>query len=285
MAVEPVDFRKGIDGLVAVCRQRLQAEPMNGALIVFRSRRARSLKILAYDGQGFLLCCSCTGENLDDVLQHRDKERPPPLQMCDGLARNEPKVGTTTLACCLAHGRRGFVDVAADFPERCRYVLERVRTVYGVDAETKARGLSPAERLRLHQSQSQPVMEELHTWLEAQLRDKRVEPKSGLGEAIEYMLGHWVQLTRFLHEPEAPLENNLCERIWFAARRSQKWPAVVPTRKAITTFHVSANTHQALKRTSVNARVVSPERLITINSTMTSVAAKQSNASPKDRKT
>lgn len=153
------------------------------------------------------------GENLDDVLQHRDKERAPPLQMCDGLARNEPKVGTTTLACCLAHGRRGFVEVAADFPEQCRYVLERVRTVYGVDAETKARGLSPVERLRLHQSQSQPVMEELHTWLEEQMRDKRVEPNSGLGEAIEYMLGHWVQLTRFLHEPGAPLDNNLCERM------------------------------------------------------------------------
>jgi transposase len=56
VAVEPVDFRNGVDGLVAGCRQRLQAEPMSGALFVFRSRRARSLKILAYDGQGFLLC-------------------------------------------------------------------------------------------------------------------------------------------------------------------------------------------------------------------------------------
>lgn len=56
VAVEPVDFRKGIDGLVAVCRQRLQADPMSGALFVFGSRRRRSIKILAYDGQGFVLC-------------------------------------------------------------------------------------------------------------------------------------------------------------------------------------------------------------------------------------
>ena len=35
VAVEPVDFRKGIDGLVAVCRQRLQADPMSGALFIF----------------------------------------------------------------------------------------------------------------------------------------------------------------------------------------------------------------------------------------------------------
>ena len=50
VAVEPVDFRNGIDGLVAVCRQRLEADPMSGALFVFGSRRRRSIKMLAYDG-------------------------------------------------------------------------------------------------------------------------------------------------------------------------------------------------------------------------------------------
>jgi len=39
LAVEPVDFRKGIDGLVAVCRQKLTADPMAGALFVFSNRR------------------------------------------------------------------------------------------------------------------------------------------------------------------------------------------------------------------------------------------------------
>lgn len=56
VAVEPVDFRCGIDGLAAVCRQRLQADPMSGALFIFSSRRRHSIKILAYDGQGFVLC-------------------------------------------------------------------------------------------------------------------------------------------------------------------------------------------------------------------------------------
>lgn len=55
VAVDPVDFRNGIDGLVAVCRQRLQADPMGGALFIFSSRNRKSLKILAYDGQGFIL--------------------------------------------------------------------------------------------------------------------------------------------------------------------------------------------------------------------------------------
>jgi hypothetical protein len=56
LAVEPVDFRKGIDGLVQVCQQRLNTDPMGGALFVFSNRRRRALKILMYDGQGFWLC-------------------------------------------------------------------------------------------------------------------------------------------------------------------------------------------------------------------------------------
>jgi transposase len=56
LAVEPVDFRRGIDGLAALCRHQLQADPMGGALFVFRSRQRRSIKILVYDGQGFVLC-------------------------------------------------------------------------------------------------------------------------------------------------------------------------------------------------------------------------------------
>jgi len=56
LAVEPVDFRKGIDGLVQLIRQRLAMDPMAGALFVFSNRRRQALKILCYDGQGYWLC-------------------------------------------------------------------------------------------------------------------------------------------------------------------------------------------------------------------------------------
>ena len=56
LAVEPADFRKGIDGLAALCRHKLSSEPMEGAMFVFRSRSAKAIKILVYDGQGFWLC-------------------------------------------------------------------------------------------------------------------------------------------------------------------------------------------------------------------------------------
>ncbi len=56
VAVEPVDFRKGIDGLAALCRQVLSSDPLGGTLFVFCSRRRHAIKCLTYDGQGFWIC-------------------------------------------------------------------------------------------------------------------------------------------------------------------------------------------------------------------------------------
>jgi transposase len=55
VAVQPADFRKGIDGLAQVCKQQLQRDPFCGWVFVFRNRRATAVKVLVYDGQGFWL--------------------------------------------------------------------------------------------------------------------------------------------------------------------------------------------------------------------------------------
>jgi transposase len=55
VAIESVDGRKGIDGLVQLCREKLAADPFSGCVFVFRSRRATSIRLLVYDGQGFWL--------------------------------------------------------------------------------------------------------------------------------------------------------------------------------------------------------------------------------------
>lgn len=56
VAVEPADFRRGIDGLARLARETLASDPFSGCLFVFRNRRATAVKILVYDGQGFWLC-------------------------------------------------------------------------------------------------------------------------------------------------------------------------------------------------------------------------------------
>jgi transposase len=56
VAVEPADFRRGIDGIARLCREQLASDPFSGAAYVFRNRRGTAVKILVYDGQGFWLC-------------------------------------------------------------------------------------------------------------------------------------------------------------------------------------------------------------------------------------
>lgn len=56
VAVAPVDFRRGIDGLCRLCRELLSSDPFSGAVFVFRNQRGSGIKLLAYDGQGFWLC-------------------------------------------------------------------------------------------------------------------------------------------------------------------------------------------------------------------------------------
>lgn len=155
------------------------------------------------------------GENMADVLKRRAAELPAPIQMCDALSRNVPRLPDGVeilLANCLAHGRRQFVEVAANFPDQCRYVLEMLGRVYGHEAEARAQSLTLEQRLQLHQQRSGPVMEQLHHWLETQLAQKKTEPNSGLGKAITYLLRHWHPLTAFLRVAGAPLDNNLVER-------------------------------------------------------------------------
>jgi len=151
------------------------------------------------------------GENLARVLAERTSDLGPPIQMCDALSRNLPKPLAVIVGHCLAHARRHVVEVTPSFPAECRHILETLREVYHHDAEARAQGLSPDARLALHQTHSGPLMDQLHTWLTAQIDERRVEPNSSLGQAIAYLLNHWTPLTLFLRQPGAPLDN-LCER-------------------------------------------------------------------------
>jgi transposase len=152
------------------------------------------------------------GENLEDLLKKRHPHLDPPIQMCDALSRNLPKVLRTILANCLSHGRRKFVDLVSNFPRECVYVIEILAKVYHNDKIAKEHNMSAQQRLEFHQKESAPLMENLKSWLTEQIEEKRVEPNSGMGKAILYMLKHWEPLTLFLRVPKAPLDNNLCER-------------------------------------------------------------------------
>ncbi|MEJ2096648.1 MAG: IS66 family transposase [Deltaproteobacteria bacterium] len=152
------------------------------------------------------------GENFNELLKRRATGLAPPIQMCDGASRNGSEDFESIMANCLAHARRQFVEIVNSFPDECTYMIERLGKVYHHDAIAKEQKLSDDQRLFYHKKQSGPIMDELESWCRQQINEKIVEPNSGLGKAINYMLNRWEKLTRFLQIPGAPLDNNICER-------------------------------------------------------------------------
>lgn len=173
--------------------------------------------IVAEDNDGQKIALYYTGkrhagERLQDLLQRREEDLGPPIQMSDALSRNVPKAYATLLANCLAHGRRQFVDVEPDFPDEAHHVLEQLREVYRNDERAKNEGMSAEQRLAFHQRNSGPIMGRLRKWMREQIKSKNIEPNSGFGRSITYMCKHWAKLTLFLRVAGAPLDNNVAER-------------------------------------------------------------------------
>ncbi len=104
------------------------------------------------------------------------------------------------------------MDVEDHFPDECEHVINVLADVYHNDDQTKKQAMTPEQRLTYHQEHSGPLMAGLLSWLNKQLNGHLVEPNSGLGKAIAYMINHWPELTRFLKVPGALLDNNICER-------------------------------------------------------------------------
>jgi transposase len=152
------------------------------------------------------------GENMERILSLRDARLEDVLQMCDGLDRNCPENIAVVLCNCLVHGRRQFVDIIVDFPEQVQRVLQDIKKVYKHEETAQKEGMTPEQRLSYHQEHSKPILDDLKLWFEQLQQQKLVEPNSGLGKAINYMLSRWDKLTRFLQVAGAPIDNNISER-------------------------------------------------------------------------
>ena len=121
---------------------------------------------------------------------------------------------------CMAHARRRFETlVKANASEVANQALQRIAWLYRVEADASA--LTAAQRLQMRHNRSQPLCEELHTWL--RLERRRVPDGSGIAGAIDYSLNHWPALTQFLLDGDVPIDNNHIEnqmRPWAVGRRN-----------------------------------------------------------------
>lgn len=113
-----------------------------------------------------------------------------------------------TRAGCWAHARRKLIEAEKAAPEIAREAVDRVRALYAV--ERQAQELSAAERLKLRQRSSAPVLagfrEKLLGWKEHLL------PKHPMAEAVSYVLGQWEELNVFCSDGAVPIDNNVSER-------------------------------------------------------------------------
>jgi transposase len=121
------------------------------------------------------------------------------------LARAESGV---KLAHCWSHVRRKYIEIESFYPEPCREILDLIQELYALEKTVPAGDDALAQRARVRQEQSASVVKRIRDWALAQ----KSSPRSGLREAIEYMLSLWTGLTRFLEDPSLPLDNNATER-------------------------------------------------------------------------
>jgi transposase len=146
------------------------------------------------------------GENLADVLRRRAAELAPPMQMCDALSRNLPKLPEkleVIVGHCLAHARRRFVEVIANFPEQCQHVLEQPGKIYGNDALVHKQAMTPHERFALAPAQERSGDERTSCLAHHSVRGEECRTELGPGIAMRYLPKHWERLTLFLRQPGA----------------------------------------------------------------------------------
>ncbi len=130
------------------------------------------------------------------------------------LARAGPQ-GKATLVHCWAHVRRKFVEAEDAYPELSEWAVKKIGELFEVEREIRLHKQAHPDGWEeicraLRNERSRELCGKLKEW--AIDHRGRVLPGSKMGRAINYMLGLWAGLTRFLEDPQVPLDNNAAER-------------------------------------------------------------------------
>lgn len=173
-----------------------QAAPIQGVVYDFQpSRSGQACRDFLTDWQGKLVC--------DDYQGYKA-----------GFANGMTEIG------CWAHARRKFYELGerGDSPIADR-VLKTLGVLYGIERDIAEQ--PPDEKKRQRESQSRPVLEQLHAWL----IEQRAKLTAGTrtAKAIDYSLKRWDALTRYLDDGEVPIDNNWIEnqvRPWALGRKN-----------------------------------------------------------------
>lgn len=115
--------------------------------------------------------------------------------------------GITELG-CMAHARRKFYDLhAASKSQIAQDALQYIGELYEIEREVQQ--VAAQLRLEIRQQRARPIADALHAWMTGQRA--RVSEGSAIAKALDYSLRRWTALTRYLEDPQVPIDNNWCE--------------------------------------------------------------------------
>ncbi|WP_434034889.1 IS66 family transposase [Cupriavidus sp. a3] len=115
--------------------------------------------------------------------------------------------GITELG-CMAHSRRKFYDLhAASKSHIAQDALQYIGELYEIEREVQQ--VAAQLRLEIRQQRARPIANALHAWMTGQRT--RVSDGSATAKALDYSLRRWAALTRYLDDPQVPIDNNWCE--------------------------------------------------------------------------
>jgi transposase len=149
------------------------------------------------------------GENAREFLRTGQDGAWQGTLVCDDYAGYKAmfELGVTE-AGCLAHARRKFHELWDPHKSPVgEQALKFFAALY--DIEREAQALDSDERRRLRQERGKPIADDFHVWLQAQRA--RVPDGSATARAIDYSLGRWPALTRYLGDGAVPCDNNWVE--------------------------------------------------------------------------
>jgi transposase len=149
------------------------------------------------------------GENAREFLHIGEDDAWQGTLVCDDYSGYKAMFQQgVTEAGCLAHARRKFHELWD--PHRSP-VAEQALKFFGAlyDIEREAQALYPSERWRLRLEKAKPIAKDFHVWLQAQRL--RVPDGSATAKAIDYSLGRWTALVRYIDDAAVPCDNNWVE--------------------------------------------------------------------------
>lgn len=150
-----------------------------------------------------------------DLTKHADElrdrlSRVAAVLVTDAESRNKAGAPGASFAHCNAHVVRSLRDATKVQPVLAKEGLAYLDALYDLEEEAKKLGLA-GEELAAHRQRGRPVLERFEMWLR-EVANGDLPPSDPVRKVASYYLRHWAGLTRFIDDPDIPIDNNEAER-------------------------------------------------------------------------